>query len=260
MANSLLSCFILSRYVGSLVIVNLLTMNDLNADTELSAQCSIPNEVQLTVTATTPSGPGVFSLPDRPPAPHRPTSHTSPTPPPCTHSPPPRTPTSSASFSTPTTSIPMMRGCLTVIGGKRIAEMRAQEKKGRFGTVMPLGREDFVREVTEGSKEGGDGSEEEEEEEEEEEDESAGAGPSRLRGTGVVVFLYNDSCVDTFACNTDRVASLKLQDTSLATSATSSRPLSVQPHIHQIPSDPRGPLHPQLPRPQRPYLTHLPRR
>ncbi|EIW66383.1 hypothetical protein TREMEDRAFT_35253, partial [Tremella mesenterica DSM 1558] len=48
---------------------------------------------------------------------------------------------------------------------QRMAEMRKEEKSGRFGSLMPLGREDFVKEVTEGSK----------------------------QGTGVVVFLYKDS-------------------------------------------------------------------
>ncbi|EAL20139.1 hypothetical protein CNBF2160 [Cryptococcus deneoformans B-3501A] len=47
---------------------------------------------------------------------------------------------------------------------KRLHEMKKEEKKGRFGSMEPLAREDFVREVTEGSK-----------------------------GTGVVVFLFKDS-------------------------------------------------------------------
>ena len=36
---------------------------------------------------------------------------------------------------------------------KRLAEVRAAAARNRFGSVLPLGREDFVREVTEGSKE-----------------------------------------------------------------------------------------------------------
>ena len=78
---------------------------------------------------------------------------------------------------------------------KRMGEMRAEEKRGRFGMMMPLGREDFVREVTEGSKlnaegvaDGGGYVDEEEEVES-----SGGASGSRLQGTGVVVFLFKDS-------------------------------------------------------------------
>jgi hypothetical protein len=82
---------------------------------------------------------------------------------------------------------------------RRLAEMRAEEKRGRFGTMEPLGREDFVRQVTEGSKEGPDGKIEPDSEEEgkgsDSEDE---AGPAlvrarKLKGTGVVVFLFKDS-------------------------------------------------------------------
>lgn len=80
---------------------------------------------------------------------------------------------------------------------QRIAEMRKEEKRGRFGSVLPLGREDFVREVTEGSRsrpEGDEGEGEDEEEDEEgEEGEPRGGRGRRLRGTGVVVFLYKDS-------------------------------------------------------------------
>lgn len=36
---------------------------------------------------------------------------------------------------------------------KRIAEVRAAAARNKYGAVMPLSREDFVREVTEGSKE-----------------------------------------------------------------------------------------------------------
>ncbi|KIR26674.1 GTPase inhibitor [Cryptococcus deuterogattii 99/473] len=35
---------------------------------------------------------------------------------------------------------------------KRLHEMKKEEKKGRYGSMEPLAREDFVREVTEGSK------------------------------------------------------------------------------------------------------------
>jgi hypothetical protein len=73
---------------------------------------------------------------------------------------------------------------------RRVAEMRKEEKKGRFGSMEPLGREDFVREVTEGSRVGPDGTVEVDEEDEDEED---AAKSRRLKGTGVVVFLFKDS-------------------------------------------------------------------
>jgi hypothetical protein len=72
---------------------------------------------------------------------------------------------------------------------RRMAEMRKDEKKGRFGSMEPLAREDFVKEVTEGSKLNAEGLVEVEEEEEDDEPVKAGA----LKGTGVVVFLWKDS-------------------------------------------------------------------
>ncbi len=91
---------------------------------------------------------------------------------------------------------------------RRIKEMRDTEKKGQYGSMEPLGREDFVREVTEGSrkvlsgdeveKEDKDGEEEEAGLDEEGEEGGIGRrGRRRLRGTGVVVFLYKDSYVRT---------------------------------------------------------------
>jgi hypothetical protein len=77
---------------------------------------------------------------------------------------------------------------------KRMNEMRREEKRGRYGSLMPLGREDFVREVTEGSKQLREGEEEVDEQEEGDDDEEAtGSTSRRLKGTGVVVFLYKDS-------------------------------------------------------------------
>ncbi|WWD09759.1 hypothetical protein V865_007887 [Kwoniella europaea PYCC6329] len=73
---------------------------------------------------------------------------------------------------------------------KRMMEMKKQEKKGRFGSLEPLAREDFVKEVTEGSKISPDGTQEEEEDDE---DERGGKQRGGLKGTGVVVFLYKDS-------------------------------------------------------------------
>ena len=85
-------------------------------------------------------------------------------------------------------------------------EMKKEEKRGRFGSVLPLGREDFVREVTEGSKVGvSDEGEVQLPDDEEEEDDNedgegfggegrkAGRSRNRFQGTGVVVFLYKDS-------------------------------------------------------------------
>lgn len=101
---------------------------------------------------------------------------------------------------------------------KRMAMMRKEEKRGRFGTMEPLAREDFVREVTEGSKSVAPGDEEEgegerdvlekyaegsgseDEREEEQGKRKKGDGlfrkDGKLRGTGVVVFLFKDSYVD----------------------------------------------------------------
>lgn len=96
---------------------------------------------------------------------------------------------------------------------KRMAQMRKEEKRGRFGTMEPLAREDFVREVTEGSRTVAPGDEAEEKDglekyaegSESEDEEGEGEGKKRgqgvvrkdgrLRGTGVVVFLFKDSYV-----------------------------------------------------------------
>lgn len=84
---------------------------------------------------------------------------------------------------------------------KRLAEITRVEKKGRFGSLIPLGREDFVREVTEASRVGEDGEVQEDDDDEEEVEDGIGSGAAGngkgrgLRGTGVVVFLYKDSYV-----------------------------------------------------------------
>ncbi|KAK4689125.1 hypothetical protein P7C73_g986, partial [Tremellales sp. Uapishka_1] len=77
---------------------------------------------------------------------------------------------------------------------RRVEEMRKEEKRGRFGSMEPLAREDFVKEVTEGSMItiGDDGQIVEEEEEDEDEDEGEPKS-RRLKGTGVVVYLFKDS-------------------------------------------------------------------
>ncbi|WVO15391.1 hypothetical protein L204_103049 [Cryptococcus depauperatus] len=69
---------------------------------------------------------------------------------------------------------------------KRMEQVKRNEKKGKFGSVEPLAREDFVREVTEGSKVDLDSGKVEADEEDEDK-------PARLKGTGVVVFLFKDS-------------------------------------------------------------------
>ena len=56
---------------------------------------------------------------------------------------------------------------------QRIADIRQNEKKARFGRVYPIGREDYTREVTQASMVNEDGD-------------------SKGTGTGVVCFLYKD--------------------------------------------------------------------
>ncbi|EEB94119.1 hypothetical protein MPER_07120, partial [Moniliophthora perniciosa FA553] len=57
---------------------------------------------------------------------------------------------------------------------ERIAQEKALEKKGRFGRVYPIGRDDYTREVTEASEVDEEGKE--------------GEG----KGTAVVCFLFKD--------------------------------------------------------------------
>lgn len=57
---------------------------------------------------------------------------------------------------------------------RRLAELKREEKRARFGEVLPISREDYTREVTDASKV--------------DEDDDEGAG----KGTGVVCFLYKD--------------------------------------------------------------------
>ncbi|KAI0044833.1 thioredoxin-like protein [Auriscalpium vulgare] len=54
-----------------------------------------------------------------------------------------------------------------------LAQMKAEEKRGRFGTVLPISREDYTREVTEASS-------------------ANEPGVDKELGTGVVCFLYKD--------------------------------------------------------------------
>jgi hypothetical protein len=56
---------------------------------------------------------------------------------------------------------------------QRLAQERLEAQRSRFGSVIPIGRDDYTREVTEASKQDEPGDEE-------------------ARGTGVVCFLYKD--------------------------------------------------------------------
>ena len=67
---------------------------------------------------------------------------------------------------------------LESIRRKRMAEIRREQKRARFGEVYPIGRDDYKREVTESSKV-----------DEPYDEEMAG------KGTGVVCFLYKDGYV-----------------------------------------------------------------
>ncbi|WWD16280.1 hypothetical protein CI109_100706 [Kwoniella shandongensis] len=75
---------------------------------------------------------------------------------------------------------------------KRLGEMKKEEKRGRFGSLEPLGREDFVKEVTEGSRISPDGQVETQGGDDEEDEEDV-QDKGRLKGTGVVVYLFKDS-------------------------------------------------------------------
>ena len=108
---------------------------------------------------------------------------------------------------------------------KRMEQLKKEEKRGRYGTMEPLAREDFVREVTDGSKAVLDGDEPEEEmraegdvwglESDDEDEEAARRGKKktqeeailgkegRLKGTGVVVFLFKDSYVTDLSQTSD---------------------------------------------------------
>jgi len=59
---------------------------------------------------------------------------------------------------------------------QRLAQERLEAQRHRFGSVIPIGRDDYTREVTEASKQDEPGDEKE-------------------RGTGVVCFLYKDGYV-----------------------------------------------------------------
>jgi hypothetical protein len=64
---------------------------------------------------------------------------------------------------------------------QRLKDLKKEERKGRFGSVLPIGRDDYNREVTEASKI---------DNRDEDEDEDDG-----IKGTGVVCFLYKEGYV-----------------------------------------------------------------
>ncbi|PWN31457.1 thioredoxin-like protein [Meira miltonrushii] len=80
---------------------------------------------------------------------------------------------------------------------RRMQDLIKEQKKGKFGRVYPIARQDYTREVTDASKEPADGQSAQEEREEEERQRTKGTSvneeqPQR-KGTGVVCFLYNDA-------------------------------------------------------------------
>lgn len=94
---------------------------------------------------------------------------------------------------------------LLALRRRRLEELMREQKRGRFGRVYPIARQDYTREVTDASKEQADGAAETEEEEAPESREDM-RGPTMVRdetgqerparkGTGVVCFLYKDGCV-----------------------------------------------------------------
>lgn len=83
---------------------------------------------------------------------------------------------------------------LLALRRKRLEDLMKEHKRGRFGRVYPIARQDYSREVTEASKED---SNNDEGEQEMVSDENGGEKPAR-NGTGVVCFLYNDGCVETY--------------------------------------------------------------
>lgn len=115
--------------------------------------------------------------------------------------------------------------------------------------MEPLGREDWVREVTEGSKAAGDGEQEEEGEDEadgeEESGESSGSA-GRLKGTGVVVFLFKDSYVSLTAHGPLELTYSKC--TAIPTPPTPAQQARCSPPRDKIPLHPSRALYRQLPR------------
>ena len=64
---------------------------------------------------------------------------------------------------------------------QRLNDLKQEERKGRFGSIFPISRDDYNREVTEASKV---------DDRDEDEDEDV-----EIMGTGVVCFLYREGYV-----------------------------------------------------------------
>lgn len=75
---------------------------------------------------------------------------------------------------------------------KRLQDLMREKKRGRYGRVYPIARQDYTREVTEASKESADRQGGGVEKEREGGQSEAGEGTSKEKGTGVVCFLYKD--------------------------------------------------------------------
>lgn len=69
----------------------------------------------------------------------------------------------------------------------RLAEVAKLQKTRRFGSVLPIGREEYTRDVTDASKDDIKTGDDERDEEE-----------FRGKGTGVVCFLWKDRCAEVF--------------------------------------------------------------
>ena len=95
---------------------------------------------------------------------------------------------------------------------KRMQDLIKEQKKGKFGRVYPIARQDYTREVTDASKEPAEGQAAQEEREEQDRQRIKGTSVSfsaadedstpstqinreepQRKGTGVVCFLYNDA-------------------------------------------------------------------
>lgn len=72
----------------------------------------------------------------------------------------------------------------------RLAEVNKLQKTRRFGSVLPIGREEYTREITEASKEDIRGTEEDDEE-------------YKGKGTGVICFLWKDRSAVCALCQDD---------------------------------------------------------
>ncbi|PWZ01399.1 thioredoxin-like protein [Testicularia cyperi] len=83
---------------------------------------------------------------------------------------------------------------LEKIRRQRMAQLRHETKRARFGRVYPITRPDYTREVTEASKFDPDADPEEDEQQQQHTTATSSGGPDAKprKGTGVVCFLYKD--------------------------------------------------------------------